>query len=263
MTRRILAILLATVLAAIGTLAVLFYVKRADDRAVAETTAVEVLVAKQRVPAGTTGESIRKRKLVELMRLPAGSVPKDEALTDIPPELDKLVITSDLQPRQLLLRGMFSQSTRSSGGLAIPSGKVAVSFLVTAAGQVAGYVRPGSQVAVYAEYHLSDDGKRQIIGEGKGDHDSTGILLPRVDVIAVGPYGEGATTTTPLNTQQQSSTGNQPSREGVLVTVAVSPDDAATLIHAAQADAIHLALVTEDSGPLRAGIDTSAESTSG
>jgi pilus assembly protein CpaB len=263
MTRRILAILLATVLAALGTLAVLFYVKRADDRAVSDAAAVEVLVAKQRVPAGTTGENIRKRKLVDLIRLPAGSVPKDEVLTEIPPELDKLVVTSDLQPRQLLLRGMFSQSTRSTGGLVIPSGgKVAVSFKVTSAEQVAGYVRPGSEVAVYAEYHASKDGKRMVIGEGTGDLDGAAILLPKVEVIAVGPYGEGATTTTPLETQAPTKT-NQPGKDEVLVTVAVSPEDAAKLIHAAQADAIQLALLTEDSGPLQAGTGADTESAFG
>jgi pilus assembly protein CpaB len=254
MTRRILAILLATVLAALGTAAVLFYVQRADDRAVADATAVEVLVATQRVPAGTTGEGIRKRELVERVRLPAGSIPLDEVMTEIPPDFDKLVITSDLQPRQVVLRGMFSPATRSSGGLAIPSGKVAVSFQVTVAEQVAGYVRPGSQVAVYTGFSLSADGHDKVIGDGGGDVVGTAILLPKVDVIAVGAFGQGATTITPA--EELSVDESRRSNDDVLVTVAVSPIDAAKLIRAVQSDTVHLALLGEDSAQLRAGTGT-------
>jgi pilus assembly protein CpaB len=252
MTRRILAILLATVLAALGTAAVLFYVKRADDRAVADTVAVEVLVAKQHVAAGTTGEALRTRGLVELLRLPAGSVPRDEALTEIPAELDQLVITSDLQPRQLVLRGMFGPSTRSSGGLAIPEGKMAVSFEATLAEQVAGFVRPGAQVAVFVSYREMKDGGRATVEDTSAEDaiKGTAVLLPRVDVIAIGTREGGETTTAPLDGKQAGASGSQ--RETVLVTVAVNQLDAAKLIHAAAGNSIWLALLT-DSSTIRPG----------
>jgi pilus assembly protein CpaB len=258
MTRRILAVFLAILFAALGTAAVLLYVQRADDRAVANANPVEVLVAKQRIPAGTTGESIRDRDLVEPMKLPAGSVPVDEALTQLPPELDKLVVTSDLQPGQLVLRRMFSQSTRTSGGLAIPEGKVAVSFEATLAEQVAGYVRPGSQVAVFVRYRVTADTKVKAVDGGKSGDDvkGTAVLLPKIEVIAIGSYGEGGqTTTTPLTRE----TGQQGDRQAtVLVTVAVDTIQAAKLIHAAAENAIYLALLT-DSSNVRpgAGVDSS------
>jgi pilus assembly protein CpaB len=247
MTRRILAILLATVLAALGTVAVLFYVQRADERAVADAAAVRVLVAKQRVPAGTTGEIIREREYLELIRLPAGSVPLDEALTEIPAEFDQFVITSDLQPRQIVLRGMFSASTRTSGGLAIPEGMMAVSFEASVAQQVAGFVRPGSRVAIFASYRELDGDKGSAAEDDTSADDAingTAVMLARVDVIAIGTYGGGETTTTPLDGE---AVDDEAQPAAVLVTVAVNQTDAAKVIHAAKASAMWLALLNESS----------------
>lgn len=252
MTRRILAFLVALVLAALGTAAVLVYVQRADERALADTTAVEVLVARQRIPAGTTGESIRSRGLVESLRMPAGTLPDSEALTSLPAELDKLVVTSDLQPGQLVLRRMFSASARTAGGLAIPEGLVAVSFEATVAEQVAGYVRPGSQVAVFVRYQEIDEKKGRSVG-GKGSDDTisgTAVLLPKVEVIAIGSFSDGGqTTTTPVDGRAEE---DGRIAKTVLVTVAVDTIQAAKVIHAAGADAIYLALLT-DSSKVRAG----------
>lgn len=246
MTRRIVALLIALVFAVIGTTAVVLYVRRADDRALAGTTAVEVLVAKQRIPAGTTGAHIREEGLAEALRVPASSVPQgQQVLTNLPPELDKLVVTSDVQAGYPLFRPMFSQSTRTSGGLAIPDGKLAVSFDATVAGQVAGYVRPGSQVAVFAHYR-QEKGNLRSAGGGKGDElTGTAVLLPKVEVIAIGAYGaDGETTTTSRDGQVQAD--GRPAKT-VLVTVAVGTLDAARLIHAMEGDALWLALVTDSS----------------
>ena len=255
MTRRILAVALALVLAVAGTAGVLFYVRQADDRAAANASPVEVLVAKDRVPAGTTGESIRRRNLVEPLRLPAGSVPRDEVLTQIPAELDKLVVTSDVQPGQLLLRRMFSQSTRTAGGLAIPEGMLAVSFEASMAEQVAGYVRPGSQVAIFATYQLGSDGKTRVVAaRGEGAR-GTVVLLPKVEVIAVGSYADGTTTTTPQD--GDGTDRSRTARSTVLVTVAVNTVDAAKLIQVAQGDALYLALLNDSSDVQPgAGIDS-------
>ncbi|GAA4678355.1 Flp pilus assembly protein CpaB [Phytohabitans rumicis] len=248
MTRRILAVFLAIVLAVLGTAAVLFYVSRADDRAVADASPVEVLVAKQRIPAGTTGENVRKKDLVEPMRMPLGSLPEDEVLTEVPTEVDKLVLTSDLQPGQLLLRRMFSESTRTSGGLAIPEGKLAVSFEATMAEQVAGFVRPGSQVALFVTYRIVPDTKVKSVGRDTGDDpQGTSVLLSKAEVIAVGTYGgDGETTVTPLDEETQEDSDND-RQTVVLVTVAATDVEAAKIIHAAEGDAIYLALLSDSS----------------
>jgi len=244
MSRRILAVFLALVLAVLGTAAVLFYVNRADTRAVDDVSAVEVLVAEQRIVTGTTGDSIRKRNLVKVTRMPAASVPEGDTLSSIPTDLDKLIVTSNVQPGQLLLRSMFSEATQTSSGLAIPEGRVAVSFEATMAEQVAGYVRPGAQVALFASYTATGPGDRKIIG-GDGVK-GTAVLLPKIEVIAVGAFGSGETTITPQNRE---STENRDggSKPTTLVTVAATTVEAAKIITAANAQAIYLALLTDNS----------------
>jgi pilus assembly protein CpaB len=248
MNRRILAVFVALVLATVGTAAVLLYVKRADDRAIADATPVKVLVASKRIPAGTTGEAIRTGKLAEPMRMPAGTLPEGgQALTSLPAELDKLVITSDLEAGRLMLRTMFGQAARTSGGLAIPDGKLAVSFEATVAEQVAGYVRPGSQVAIFVNYRLMDGRKgKSAEGDKGGDNvKGTAVLLPSVEVITIGPYGEDGDTSSsaasnPVNGAQ--ATGQ--SDKKVLVTVAVdNATEAAKVIHVAAGSALWLALL--------------------
>ncbi|MQA27949.1 MAG: hypothetical protein GEU94_21400, partial [Micromonosporaceae bacterium] len=115
MTRRILAVLLAVVLAVIGAVSVLLYVNTADSRALAGKKAVTVLVAKERIPAGTSGEAIRDSGLVEKVQMPAETVPVG-VMGAVGQELDELVVTSDLQTSQLLLRGMFGERVKSTGG---------------------------------------------------------------------------------------------------------------------------------------------------
>jgi len=242
MTRRILAVFVALLFAALGTAAVLFYVSKADQRAVDDASPVSVLVVKSRIPAGTTGQTIRERDLTESIRLPAGSLPEGaETMSTLLPELDPLVVTSDLQPGQVVLKRMFSQETRTSGGLAIPEGQVAVSFTVSLAEQVAGYVRPGSQVALYTRYHIVDGQK--VLGGEEGEIVQTGVLLEKVDVIAVGVRGDdGETTTTPL-VQGEEELSEDDRSDQVLVTVAVTAADAAQVVRASTAGAIHLALL--------------------
>src|SRR5687768_4221820 len=106
MNRRVIGILLAILLAMIGTGAVLFYVNLAQNRVASGQRAVRVLVATARIPAGTTGERIRTAELTEEIVMPASSVPED-ALSTVTAELNEMVVTSDVQPRQLLLRGQF------------------------------------------------------------------------------------------------------------------------------------------------------------
>jgi pilus assembly protein CpaB len=146
-----------------------------------------------------------------------------------------------------VLRRMFSQETRTSGGLAIPDGQVAVSFTVTHAEQVAGYVRPGSQVALYTQFTMVDG--KAVLGGQDGDVIQTAVLLPRVDVIAVGARGaEGETTTNPLEEGEAALEG-QDTTDEVLVTVAVTTEEARQVVLAASADAIHLALLSDGANP--------------
>src|SRR5689334_3560540 len=119
MTRRIIGVLLAVILAVVGTATVLYYIKNVRSEVASGQKAVRVVVAAQRIPAGTTGAHLRGGGMITTIVVPASTVP-DDALSDIPTDLDALVVTADVQPRQIIMRGMFGQSTQLSGGLTIP-----------------------------------------------------------------------------------------------------------------------------------------------
>ncbi|OJF11357.1 RcpC/CpaB family pilus assembly protein, partial [Couchioplanes caeruleus] len=192
MKRRLLAVLVAAVLAGVGCLAVVAYVRGADQRALAGREAVWVLVSTRRIPAGTTAAGIRGGGYTEKVAMPAGTVP-GTALGEVDAKLDGLVLTADLLPSQLLLRGMFAEPSQVTGGLAVPDGKLAVSVQVTAAARVAGYVRPGSRVAVFTTFTMREGRGRVPAGDGLSSgheyNQATRMLLPRVEVIAVGERG--------------------------------------------------------------------------
>src|SRR5436190_18768565 len=148
LTRRILGVLLAIVLAAVGTGAVFLYVQKLKTTVASGQQGVHVLVARGRIPAGTSGARIRAQGLAAEVVMPRSTVPGD-VLTDLSVDRDKLVVAADVQQSQLLLRAMFGQAGEFSGGLDIPDGMMAVTVAVLEPADVAQYVRPGSQVAVF------------------------------------------------------------------------------------------------------------------
>jgi pilus assembly protein CpaB len=252
MNRRFLALVLAVACAGVAVFAVLAYVSAADERALAGKQAVTVLVAAERFPAGTAVATLRAKGKLNAVRMPAETVP-DDAIEMLGPDLTGLVLTADIQPSQLVLRGMFGRNPDVTGGLVVPEGKIAVSVELTAAEQVAGYVRPGVKIAVFDTFTVMEGKGRIPSGDGiaskhEANH-ATRLLLPRVEVIAVGSGTEGTTST---------STGGGGAKTpavagtGMLVTVAVTQQEAERLVHASKTGSLSLALLT-DSAPVRPG----------
>ena len=237
MTRRILTVTIALVLAALGTAGVLFYALSADSRArAAINDAVTVAIATDRIPAGTTGARIRAEELVRLERMPKSSVPSD-ALPAVGAEFDKLVITSNIAAGQVLMAANFGEQNKVTSGLTLPDGKMAVTVQTGAPQQVAGYVRPGSQVAIFLTYSLIDkNGKESKIKR-------TRLLLSRVEVLAVGTYTppradteEGGSKST---TKATSASGT------LLLTLAVNQKEAERLVLGLNTGSLYLGLLTD------------------
>lgn len=260
MRRRLLALLVAVVLAAAGCVAVVAYVRGADRRALAGRQAVWTLVATKRIPAGTTGAQIRDGGYAERVAMPAATVPAN-SVEKIDDQLAALAVTADLQPSQLLLRGMFGESTRVSGGLALPDGKLAVSVEMTAAGRVAGFVRPGSKVAVFDTFTVRAGQGRVPSGTRLADNydynHATRVLLPRVEVLAVGERGTtGAATSTPDGETATKDAKDAKAGLTVLVTLVASQDEAEKLVHGSLTGTLSFALL-DDTATIEpgAGVD--------
>lgn len=253
MKRRLLAVLVALALATLGCVAVVAYVGAADERALAGREAVWVLIASKRIPAGTVGATIRSGAYTKRVAMPAATVP-DGVVEELDEQLTTLAVTADVQVSQLLLRGMFAQPSKVVGGLALPEGKLAVSVEVAAGARVAGYVRPGSTVAIFNTFTMREGKGRVPAGNGLGsnyEHNhATRLVLPRVEVIAVGERGSAsAATSVPANGASPSPAagpaGNAKSGGTMLITVAVNQDEAERLIHVSKTGALTLALLDD------------------
>jgi pilus assembly protein CpaB len=271
MKRSVLAVAIASVLALAGCAMIWFYVRGADARVMAGKEAARVLIATKRIPAGTTGAEVKSGGYVEPVTLPKSSIPAD-SLEAVDASLESLAVTADIQPRQLLLRGAFAAQTEVSGGLNIPEGKIAVTVpLIVTEGTA--FLQPGTKVAVFNTYGSRAAangtpngvpmGDKQAAGEA-ADH-ATKLLLPSVEVVAVGAPGEAAQTNgSSGSTKDEGSggmlNGNSDAKSksagdasaATLVTLAVTQDEAERLIHAQQTGALYIALL-DGSSTLRAG----------
>ncbi|GAA1785346.1 hypothetical protein GCM10009682_04220 [Luedemannella flava] len=241
MTRRLLAIAVSIVLAAFGTAAVLYYAFSADTRAQDRiTNPVTVAVATQAIPAGTSGDQINARKLVRFEKMPKGAVPSD-ALSQIGPEQAKLVLTSNVAAGQVLMAANFGQQSQLNSGLALPSGQLAVTVETGAPEQVAGYVQPGSEVSIFLTYKVAA-GDSEAVGLTR-----TRVLLPKVEVLAVGTY-----TPRGSNSGQAATGGGGEGDGALLITVAVNQAEAERLIEGLSVGSLYLGLLG-DSTDVKAG----------
>jgi pilus assembly protein CpaB len=143
MKRRLLTIVLALVLAAIGTGGVLAYAKGADARAITGMKAVSVLVAQKQIPSGTSAGAALKRGLLAAEKLPAASVPSN-AVRSVIPALSPLVTSAVVQPGQLLLRAMLVKAVAPTpGSVTLPTGMIEVTVNLCVPEAVAGDLQAG------------------------------------------------------------------------------------------------------------------------
>jgi pilus assembly protein CpaB len=226
--RRLLAALAALVLAALGAVVLLAYVRGADARALAGVQTVDVLVVDRPVPEGTPGEELAE--LVRTERLPArAAVPG--AVTDLD-ELAGRVATVDLQPGEQLLAARFAPPEDHSvpGTVAPPEGAAEVSLLLEPQRAVGGRLAAGDTVGV----HLSLDGQ-------------TDAVLSRVLVTQV--QGAPVAVADGEATDTASSGGAAPSAS-LMVTLGLRPEAAEAVVFGMEHGTVWLSLEPE-------GVDTS------
>ena len=228
MRRRLLAALAALVLAALGAVVLLAYVRGADARALAGVQTVDVLVVDRPVPEGTPGEELAE--LVRTERLPArAAVPG--AVTDLD-ELAGRVATVDLQPGEQLLAARFAPPEDLSvpGTVAPPEGAAEVSLLLEPQRAVGGRLAAGDTVGV----HVSLDGQ-------------TDVFLSRVLVTQV--QGAPVAVADGEATDTASSGGAAPSAS-LMVTLGLRPEAAEAVVFGMEHGTVWLSLEPE-------GVDTS------
>jgi pilus assembly protein CpaB len=254
MKRRIVLVAVAVVLALFGTVAVYGYAHSADQRAIAGGRAVKVVIAKDRVAAGTSWKDAVSAGSLSVQNMPAASAPSS-ALTGLDAGIaGDSVAQSDIAPGQPVLRQAFGPAIAQTGVLAIPKGLIAITVSLDNPADVAGYVGPRSQVIIFVTAPLKTKKNNE---DTSGDTLTvTRTVVPRAEVIATSQAA-------PTNVDgQTASNGASTSNTGgsVLVTLALPQHDAERVINQQNIGQLSLGLlsasskVAMDGGYVNAGV---------
>lgn len=142
---------LAALLAVIGTIVLVSYVRGADERALDEEERVEVLVVKQAIAKGTAAADIRSS--VEITQVPARL--KAAGAVDSLDALDGRVAAVDLVPGEQVVTSRFISAAAAAVADA-PPGFLQVTIPIDAARALGGQLRAGDRVGVIASYTQDD-----------------------------------------------------------------------------------------------------------
>jgi pilus assembly protein CpaB len=244
MGRRIIAIFAAAVIALIGVTSVLLYARGADARAVEAQQPVDVYVAAAPVPSGTTLKDAVRKGLIVKTTVPAKGRPAG-ALTQVTDTNSQLLSLSDITAGEYLLSARFGTTPTGTKAIEVPSGMVAVSVQLSDPARVGSFVTPGTHIAIFDSYKIraiGTDPKSKALNDA--DVKGTSVLLDDVLVI-----GMGDSALNPGNTgQTQEGDAKQAaaSAPSFLVTVAVTPANAARLIHGINNGTLYAALRSAD-----------------
>lgn len=238
MNRRKLIIALAVVLSLVGIVAVYSYVKSADKRALSKTGSAPVVIVDKRVPANTPWGDVVKGKYAHEDKVPIEAAPADAILNlDAAISSDALA-QSDIAPGTIILRQMFGEKTSVTGVVAIPKGKIAVTVGLSSKADVAGFVQPQSEVAIFLTFKLVKKTQSPVGGD---DLYSTKVLLPKVQVLATSQVPPED-----LKGAKKNTTGNA-SGNDVLVTLALTQVEAERVILGQQVGQLYLGLLSDSS----------------
>jgi len=229
MDRRRILIVVAAVIAALGTALVFFYVQGADKRAEDKFKAVTVLTAVKQINVGETVTAAQAAGKFEQT-----AVSESQVLPGALRSLDSIsaqIAQTNIYPGEQIISSKFAATAASTSTLTIPKGDIAISVNLTDTARVAGFVNPGDKVAIF----LNASG-----GAGLGSFSR--LLLPNVEVIAVG-------TTTVVSTTKTDSTGAQTTEQlpRTLFTLGVTQAQAQKIMFAVSNGELAFALQNPDS----------------
>jgi len=243
MGRRILAIFAATLIALVGVVSVLLYVRGADARAVEAQQPTTVYYAKSTVPAGTTLKDATRQGLIEQTTVAAKGAPTG-ALKAVDDTNSSLLALTDVQAGEFVTAARFGTTPVGEKAIEVPPGMVAVSVQLSDPARVGTFVTPGTHIAIFDSYKIraiGDDSKAKALNEA--DVKGTSLLLH--DVLVIG-MGQTALNPGSAAGQDDAAAASAKEAQSFLVTVAVTPADAARLIHGINNGTLYAALRGSD-----------------
>jgi pilus assembly protein CpaB len=231
MGRRTVLLIVAALIALLGTSMVFFYARGADSRATAAQQPVQVLKAVAKIDVGETLQDAESKGKLQL-----GDVPRKQvlpgAVNSITGLSDKVALSA-VYPNEQIISAKFG-SSGDEETLTIPNGNIAISVNLSDTGRVAGFVTPGSSVAIFTNTTSTNPDSKA--------GDATRLLLPKVQVIAVG-------TTTVVSQTTTSAAGAQTTEQlpKTLFTLSVNQRQAEKVMFASSHGELSLGLLNDKS----------------
>jgi pilus assembly protein CpaB len=237
MGRRTVLMLVAILVAALGSTLVFLYVQGINDRAIQKQNPVQVLTATDVINPGESLDDAQAAGKLALTDVPEANV-LPGALTSTAALQGQLALMTIYKGEQILPEKF--GTTVASGTLAVPKGMVAISVQLTDPDRVAGFVQPGSKIAIFTCVLGPVATKK---GEISNDTcNGVRLLLSNVQVLGTGD-------TSLLTTTSTDPSGTQTSEQlpKTLITLALTQDQAQKTIYANRNGELTFALMNDES----------------
>jgi pilus assembly protein CpaB len=236
MSRRSILLIVALIVAALGTTMIVLYVSGIDARAAEGQERVKVLTATEVIDAGETvakAQAAGKLEKTDVVRedMVEGALTSTASIED-------QVSLGTIFPGEQIISSKFG-APGSADTLSIPDDKLAISVELTDPARVAGFVNPGSEVAIFVSadpFLMKPDGSKQELPP------YTRLLLPKVQVIGVGTT---TVTSKTVTTDEGDKTTEQVPR--TILTVAVDQEQAEKVIYGQRNGELSFALLSDKS----------------
>lgn len=235
MDRRRIFLVVAVIVALLGTALVFLYVRGADERAESRFETVEVLRATQAIEPGESIDDAAAAGKIAMQ-----PVVRDYLQPGYQTSLDSLsgqFAAVRIYPGEQVVADKFSEEVQAAtSALPIQDDQSAVSVSLDDPARVAGFVNPGAEVAIYFS------------GTNPGGEPFTRLLLERVTVIGV-----GSTTPTPVTTTTAEGEATTEALPKTLMTLSLDQRSSEKVIFGQKNGSLSFGLLTDkskiDSGP--------------
>jgi pilus assembly protein CpaB len=246
MSRKVTGIVVAVVLALVGTVALVAYVGNAENRALAGEQLAPVYVVTSQVPAGTASEDLGH--FVSLEKVPA-KVRAAGAVEDLGSLQGKVTAVDLVVGEQVIASRLVSRTELANrqAGVKVPDAMVEITVKLDPARAVGGLIQPGQTVAVFSSFEpfqltapvVKVNGQdvavpQAVAAEISGSTpNTTDVILHKVLVTAVQQGPQQASLVSSGGGDKADRLNTAPT-ESLLVTLAVHPFDAERVVFTAE-----------------------------
>ncbi len=241
MRSKIVILVVALVLAGVAAVLAVGYINSARTSIASESEPIEVLVAQDNLPRGLSIEELTQQGLVKPEQVPRRFVAADAVSSAR--IVEGQVLAVPLSAGEQLTKGRFQFPSQAGLSYTVPEGLVGVTVSVSEFSGVAGLLKPGDSVVIFATLSPKSNDQSAY----------TTQLVPKARVLAVGGTVTAEDSSASQDQQQGgvlssgSKTQSGAGQTYKSVTIALSMSDAERVAFAQQLGVLQLGLLSQTS----------------